>query len=348
MSKSLLLAIDELAQGQVQAFSTVNDMLAALEQASNAVLDVTTTSDYTMAELDFVRYGVFRFTGMTANSTITLPSTVNTLSITRVFAIVNLSTQYDLTISSGAGADVTVPYSSSRVILAIGTAVYTLAEGGRVTGVPHTTALFAAGAPTHAAEVLRYAFSEAVSWEDDFASSKGGVGTNPNVTPYFIVKKNGTVIGHVAVSTGGAFTFYSTGTTTSWAVGDVLSVQYCEHVGTIAFTAVADVGDTVTINDGATSETFTYVASGGSGTNVNVGATATDSATNLKTAIDASSLATTIYVYRSGATLTIVHRLASTAGSAITKSDADNDYTVTDFASDTAGSDYAITFYGTR
>ncbi len=348
MSKSLLLAIDELAQGQVQAFSTVNDMLAALEQSVNAVLDVTTTTDYTMAELDFVRYGVFRFTGMTAARTITLPTTVNGLSITRVISIVNLSTQYALTVSSGAGVDAVVPYGSSRLLLVIGNAVYVLAEGGRVTGVPHTTALFAGGGPTHASEVLRYAFTEAVTWADDFANSKGGVGTNPNVGAYFIVKKNGTVIGHVAVSTGGVFTFYSTGTTTSWAVGDVLSVQYCEHIGTIAFTSVADAGDTVTVNDGATSVTFTYVASGGAGTNVNVGTTATDSATNLAAAIAVSSVANTVYVYRNGATLTLVHQLTSTVGSTITKSDADNDYTITDFASDTAGADFGITFYGTR
>lgn len=348
MSKSLILAIDELAQGQSQAFSTVNDMLAALEQSGNAILEIPTATDYSVAELDFVRYGVLSFSGMTANRTITLPSTVNAQVTKRLIAIVNTDATYSLTITSGVGADVTVPSGAARLIYVNGTACITIAEGGKISGLPHTTAFFSAGGPTHAAEVLRYAFTESAAWADEIAGSRGSVGTNPNSPVVFVVRKNGTVIGHVAVTTGGAFTFVTTATTVAWTVGDVLTVQYCEHTGTIAFSSVADVSDTVTVNDGATSVTFTFVASGGSGTNVNVGASATDSATNLAAAIAGSSLASTVYVYRTGATLTLVHRLSSTAGSTITKSDADNDYTITDFASDTAGADYAVTFYGTR
>lgn len=348
MSDSLILAIAELAQGQSQAFSTVNDMLAALEQATNAPLEVTTATDYTVAELDTVRYGVFIFSGMTANRTITFPGTINGNVTKRLIAIVNTSTSYSLTITSGVGADVTIPSGASRLIFIYNTAVYLVAEGGKISGLPHTTAFFSAGGPTHAAEVLRYAFSEAATWADELVGSSGSVGTNPNNPVYFIVKKNGTVVGHVGVSTSGTFTFYTTGSTVTWAINDVLSVEYCEHTGTITFSSVADAGDTVTVNDGATSVTFTFVASGGSGTNVNVGASATDSATNLAAAIAGSSLASTVYVYRSGAVLNLVHRLTSTAGSAITKSDADNDYTIVDFASDTSGANYAVTFYGTR
>ncbi|MFM7009133.1 MAG: hypothetical protein ACKO0Z_07325 [Betaproteobacteria bacterium] len=347
MSKSLILAIDELAQGQTQAFTTVNDMLAALEQAGNAPKTLTFTSTQTLAELDFVRYGVFRVNGLTSNGTLTLPTTVNGQNSQRICAVINDSPTYQLTLTSGAGADVIVPASASRLILVDTTAVYTLAEGGRITGLPHTTAFFAAGGPTHAAEVLRYAFPEAVTWADEMVGSKGSVGTNPSIDSYFVVMKNGTVIGHVGISSSGTFTFVTTATTVSWAVGDVLSVQYSGHNGKIVFSSVADAGDTVTVNDGATNVTFTFVASGGAGTNVNVGASATDSATNLATAI-AASFGSSIYVYRNGATVNLVHRLSSVAGTGITKSDADNDYTITNFASDSSSQNYAVSFYGTR
>lgn len=349
MSKSLILAIDELAQGQTQAFSTVNDMLAALEQAGNAPKSLTITgTTYTMAELDFVRYQVFRFSGQSGPATVTLPTTVNGQNSQRVCVVVNDSSTHQITLTSGAGADVIVPPTASRMVLVDVTAVYSLAEGGRITGLPHTTAFFSAGGPTHAAEVLRYAFPEAVTWADEIAGSKGSVGTNPSIDIFFVVLKNGSVIGHVGVSSSGTFTFVTTATTVSWAIGDVLTVQYSAHNGKIAFSSVADAGDDVTVNDGATSVTFTFVASGGAGTNVNVGSTATDSATNLAAAIAASSLGSTIYVYRSGTTISLVHRLSSVAGTNITKTDADNDYTITNFASDSSSQNYAVSFYGTR
>ncbi len=348
MSKSLILAIDELAQGQTQAFTTVNDMLAALEQASNRPFDITPPStSYTLAELDFVRYFVFRFNPTAGNTTVTLPTTVNGQDSERVIVVYNTHATNKLTLTSGAGADVEVPAQASRMVLIDTTTVYSLAEGGRITGLPHTAAFFTAGGPTHAAEVLRYAFPETVTWADEILGSRGSVGTNPSIDIYFVLSKNGTVVGHVGVSSAGSFSYVTSGTTVPWAIGDVLTVQYSAHNGKIAFTSVADVGDTVTVNDGATSTTYTFVASGGSGTNVNTGATATDSATNLAAAI-AATYGSALYVYRNGTTVNLIHRLSSVAGTSITKSDADNDYTITNFASDSSSQNYAVSFYGTR
>src|SRR6185312_5912361 len=45
----------------------------------------------------------------------------------------------------------------------------------------------------------------------NFAGSGGSVGTNPTSSAVFTVQKNGSTIGTITISTGGAFTFATTG-----------------------------------------------------------------------------------------------------------------------------------------
>lgn len=106
-----------------------------------------------------------------------------------------------------------------------------------------------------------------------------------------------------------------------------------KETGQIAFAAVADLtGDTVTVNDGvAAPVVFTF--GDGTGGTVNRGATATDSAQNLKTAILAAAL--NVDVTGAGATITIINN--NYTGGSISKVDADNDYTITDFSGGQAG-----------
>lgn len=106
-----------------------------------------------------------------------------------------------------------------------------------------------------------------------------------------------------------------------------------KETGSIAFAAVADLtGDSVTINDGVNAPvTFTF--GDGTGGTVNRGATATDSAQNLKTAILAAAL--NVDVTGAGATITIINN--NYTGGSISKVDADNDYTVTQFSGGQAG-----------
>lgn len=114
------------------------------------------------------------------------------------------------------------------------------------------------------------------------------------------------------------------------------------EVGSIAFSSVANDADTVIINDGVhTAVTFTF--GDGTGGTVDKGSTATNSAQNLKTAIAAKVTAELLAVSATGAaaTLTLTNNAANTGGS-ITKSDVDNDYTITQFA---AGGDASITFW---
>lgn len=98
--------------------------------------------------------------------------------------------------------------------------------------------------------------------------------------------------------------------------------------GSIAFATVAEVGDQFTIDDGITSLQFTFVASGGSGLNVNIGASASDSAANLAAAVNASAL--NVVATPSTGTVTIVNDYY-TGGSITEDVDTGTDITTTDF-----------------
>jgi hypothetical protein len=349
MGKSLILAIDELAQGQTQAFQVVNDAVAALEEAFNRPLTIDLSDpdeDYAMAELDLVRYIHFSFISATTDRLVTLPATVNTNTTNRLVWISN-DGDFDLTVQVDGGSDtVVIKSGASSAILVIGTTLRDLV-GSLVGGIPHSVAYFTAGIPTTGNEVLRYSFVEAVTWAADMAGSKGSVAVVPAKQTFFFVYKNGSKVGDIMVDSTGAFTFKTDGgTAIDWAVDDILTVIYYPlEVGAITFSAKADNGDTVTIDDGTSSPVvFTFGTSGGQ---VNPGTTAATSATALKAAIEASALASTIRVLINGTALTIIN-LETAGGGSLAKSDADNDFALTAFSTETSASTFGVTFAGSR
>lgn len=111
-----------------------------------------------------------------------------------------------------------------------------------------------------------------------------------------------------------------------------------KEAGSVVFASVANAGDTVTISDGTNTTVFTFQAAGngatGAAVDVAVGASATDSATNLRAAIAANL---NVNVTAGGATTTVSVTNDNYTGGSITKSDADNDYAVTQFAGGVAG-----------
>lgn len=89
----------------------------------------------------------------------------------------------------------------------------------------------------------RYTFGEAVTFADDFAGSVGEADTNPVATFTMDVQKNGASVGSVSISSGGAFTFTTTGTTVSFAIGDTLRVVGPATVGTAAGVSITFLGE---------------------------------------------------------------------------------------------------------
>ncbi len=81
------------------------------------------------------------------------------------------------------------------------------------------------GKPGAGATVLIFTAVRAVNFPANFAGSYGTVGVNPTSTAAYDVKNNGTTIGAVSISTGGAFTFTTTSSAAkSLAAGDRLTV----------------------------------------------------------------------------------------------------------------------------
>lgn len=85
-------------------------------------------------------------------------------------------------------------------------------------------AFFFTTTPTASEVLLLYTACESITLADDFAGSVGDVGTNPASSFVLDVQKNGASVGTVTISTGGVFTFVTSGSTVSLAVGDQLKV----------------------------------------------------------------------------------------------------------------------------
>jgi hypothetical protein len=78
MGQSRILKLTELAPGQTNAFTVVNDTVAALEASTNESLTITTAVDLTMVAPDVLAYAVYTFTGATSAITIKFPELVLT------------------------------------------------------------------------------------------------------------------------------------------------------------------------------------------------------------------------------------------------------------------------------
>ena len=107
-----------------------------------------------------------------------------------------------------------------------------------------------------------------------------------------------------------------------------------KEAGSIVFSSVADVDDTVTISDGVNTVVFTFKAAGDGATGAAVqvahGASAAASATNLFNAINNNALLQVTATNGTPGTVDVVNDLY--VDGEITKSDGDNDYAVTDFS----------------
>lgn len=105
------------------------------------------------------------------------------------------------------------------------------------------------------------------------------------------------------------------------------------ETGSFAFSAVAAADDSVTVNDGTSTVTFNFGVAGDGATGATVtvafGATATDSAQNLKNAINANLLLVGVSASGAAATITVSHNYT---GGALAKVDADNEITVVAFS----------------
>ena len=88
---------------------------------------------------------------------------------------------------------------------------------------PYKVGFFFTSTPASSETLLMHVCAAAFSLSINFAGSQGYVGTNPTSSATLTVKKNGSSIGTIGISTSGVVTF-SAGSATSFAAGDLISV----------------------------------------------------------------------------------------------------------------------------
>lgn len=235
MAQSSILAVPQLADGQTQAFTTVNEAIAILEQAMNRKLSIDTANANTSVTLEqMTRNAYFVFTGATSGIQITYPgytespSNVSSPSTARLFVVENTGTG-TLTVKTDRSGGTTISVIGSEICIAYidGRDVKKiLSSTGGIGGTgTFTVAAYIAGTIPPATEIMRYTCTETTTFSDNFSGARGSLAVNPTASVTFTVYRNASAIGTIVISTGGAFTFATTGSTNEvFAAGDVLSV----------------------------------------------------------------------------------------------------------------------------
>lgn len=230
MSTTNILGITEVGESQNNKYVTINNAVVALEQASNKALSNSSVGagPWAVTEAQATRNFVFRASGGSANFDIEMPSQINAVNTVRVFSVINEDSTYTATVkaSSGSGATVDLLPGESGSFFQSYEDVYLISKGQAATNPPYDVGLYIPGQPGDGAEVFKFVAVRACEWPDDFAGSYGHVGTNPtDGTATFTIKKNGSSVGSIAISTGGVFTFATTGAETTLAAGDRLTIE---------------------------------------------------------------------------------------------------------------------------
>lgn len=123
MPTTPILGITQVSASQNNKEVTINDAIEALEQATNARVDVSfaSSADITLSNGQATRNFIFVATAATAESTLRFPNSINSEPFNRVFAVRNTSGQA-LTVRfvSGTGATVSIPNGQTRLIAALG------------------------------------------------------------------------------------------------------------------------------------------------------------------------------------------------------------------------------------
>lgn len=226
MSTSTILGITELEQNQNNRYITINNMLAALEQAGNAKLakTVSGSSDVSLTDDECTRYAYYVASGGTGNFNFVFQGEIGLNNANRLFFFKNESSYVATVKSDAAGTTVTVKAGASCVIHQDHDDMVKIAEFDGLTTAPYDIGGFIPGLPDDGVECFKFVAVRAIDFADNFSGSVGHCGVNPTATAAFDVLKNGTSIGSISISTSGVFTFNTTGAGTSLAAGDRLSV----------------------------------------------------------------------------------------------------------------------------
>lgn len=119
MPNTPLLGITQVSASQNSKEVTINDAILALENATNAVKEVSfaASTSVLLTGLETTRAFIFVAQSATADSTLRFPNTINTIDVSRIVAVRNESGHGLLVkFNTGAGSTVTIPNNQTRLL----------------------------------------------------------------------------------------------------------------------------------------------------------------------------------------------------------------------------------------
>lgn len=170
------------------------------------------------------RVNVAGFTGNTANNLF-----VGIVTALTAGKMTIGGTDGDVIVDDAAGESVTISKWVSRRAT-----VQDIADLASGLNAIYRVGFFFTNAPSSSEILLLHTFSDDATFADDFAGSVGDIGTNPAATFDLDVQKNGVSVGTISISTGGVFTFTTSGASVSFVAGDQLRVVGPATPGTAA------------------------------------------------------------------------------------------------------------------
>lgn len=229
MSDSELLGIPEIAENQNNKYITHNDAIKFMERATQRPLANSSVGagPWTLTTEEFTRNFAFKASGASGAFDIVTKGEVGANNTKRFFVVINDDSADTATVKSDAsGTTVVIPPKVTAFILQDHDDLIALGMFNTTLGmqVPYDIGAFIPGSPADEALVMQYVAPRSINFPDDFAGSVGECAVNPSSTAVFDVLKNGSSIGSVSISTGGAFTFSTTGGAVSLVAGDILSM----------------------------------------------------------------------------------------------------------------------------
>jgi hypothetical protein len=217
MAFSPLLRLPEIYETSPQWAQAANDANYALECATNdiTILDMS-TGDKLLGDVEQLRSFLWVTQNVSINRTLTLSEKVDLVSEARRFVAISNEGPADLTVkvNSNATWSDTISAGASRLYYIKGNSVRIIGSYGLASTSPSMTydvSIFVSGQPPVVDEIYRQAFTQDVRFDGNFLGSRATARINPTANAQFIVKKNGTQVGVVTLTSSGTHTFTTTG-----------------------------------------------------------------------------------------------------------------------------------------
>lgn len=252
---SSILRAPEVASSQNNKAATINAAIARLEQATQNTLvntamssETPTANTWTLTEAEFLSY--FRFVASGGGAAMTLEtqgSNTELVATDRFFCVENADTTYNLTVKSDAAGD-TVVLAPGDIVLVhqIGDDITTVGAPAVTPVIPYDVSMYFSGTPTASQILAEVEFARTCTIPDDFAGSQAYIGTNPTDATWVMdIQKNGSSVGSLSITTAGAITFATTGTTVAMTPGDRLSFVAPGTVDSTAATFAVTIASTI-------------------------------------------------------------------------------------------------------